>query len=315
MTGKRVMKETLIEPWGVNVPYIYLATIMFALGGLSLHYFINLHPYFMTIGVYSLYFGMIQRLFFPAKKYLISQILALIFLAIPFSHYFQFFASIFLIITEITALKDVKSYGSKFPTNLLVLSSPFLSAILWFLFLNYWSLIIPILVYILGVNIGVFTATLGVKPFFGISQSPILILSLLSIIYPSLIAVVITYYFLFLFRKKVTLKMNATSIGVIVISVTSIFASIVLGNLIHAFYLDVMYPFFFSCITYSTARYNHSKVVYSLPFLILSYFLRFMNLEVSAIFLPISYLYFMYLIKDTLGLTGLRLGISAKYLK
>ena len=304
-----------IEPWGVNVPFIYLATVMFLLGGLSLHYPILYHPYLMTIGAYALYFGMIQRLFFPAKKYLITHLLSLILLSIPLSHYFQFFASVVLIITEIIALKDVKSYGSKFVVNLLVLSSPFLSAIMWFLFLNYWSLTIPILVYILGVNIGVFTATLGTKPFFGTNQIPILLLSLLSMIFPFFLPITLVVYFIFLFRKRIHKSLSITSISVLITTLITTFSSLYLGEETHAFYLGVMFPLFFSCITYSTARYNHDKIVYTTPLLILSYFIRFINLELSSLFLPLAYLYFLYLIKHTLGITGIKLGISTKYLK
>jgi len=309
------MSEKIVEPWGVNVPFIYLATIMFLLGGLSLHYYFLSHAYLMTIGAYALYFGMVQRLFFPAKKYLVTQLLSLILLAIPFSHYFQFFASVSLIITEIMALKDLKSYGSKFVVNLLVLSSPFLSAIFWFLFLNYWSLAIPILVYILGVNIGVFTATLGAKPFFGKDQIPILLLSILTLPFPILLPITLAIYILFLFRKRIGKQRNITSISVIASMLISTFSSLYLGDYIHAFYLGVMFPLFFSCITYSTARYNHGKVVYIAVLFILSYFTRFINLELSALFLPIAYLYFLYLIKDTLGITGIKLGISTRYLK
>ena len=312
------MSEEAIEPWGVNVPFIYLATIMFLLGGLSLHYPrypILSHPYLMTIGTFALYFGMIQRLFFPAKKYLVTQILSLVLLSIPLSHYFQFLASVALIATEIMALRDLKRYGSKFVVNLLVLSSPFLSAIMWFLFLNYWSLAIPILVYILGVNIGVFTATLGAKPFFGKDQIPILLLSLLTMIFPFLLPVTLVVYFVFLFRKRVYRPINITSLSVIITMLIVTFSSLYLGDIAHAFYLDVMLPLFFSCITYSTARYNHNKVVYAIPLLILSYFVRFINLELSGLFLPIAYLYFLYLIKDTLGITGIKLGLSTKYLK
>nr|WP_010978061.1 hypothetical protein [Sulfurisphaera tokodaii] len=301
-----------IEPWGVNVPYIYLSTIMFLLGGISLIKFPFYHPYFMMIGAYSLYFGMIQRLFFPAKNYLPLHILALILLAIPISHYFQFLASIVLVITEIKALKDVKSYGSKFPVSTLVLSSPFLSAILWYFYINYWSLIIPLAVYILGVNIGVFTATLGVKPFFGLYQIPVLILLIISMFLPFFLAIALVYYFAFLMRKGIK-RINWTSISVILVSLASM-SALYLGDLSHAFFLDVMFPLFFSCITYSTARYNHEKVVYIIPLLLFAFFTRFINLQFSAIFLPIAYIYFLYLIKDTLGITGIKLGISKKYL-
>ena len=320
------MSEEIVEPWGVNVPFIYLATIMFLLGGISLHYPhypILYHPYLMTIGAYALYFGMIQRLFFPAKKYLVTQILSLVLLAIPLSHYFQFLASVALIITEIMALRDLKRYGSKFPINVLVLSSPFLSAIMWFLYLNYWSLIIPLLVYLLGVNIGVFAATLGAKPFFDKLQIPILLLSLLTLVFPFFLPITLVIYFAFLFRKRVYKILSITSLSVVATMLITTFSSLYLGDIthkfymsiIHAFYLGVMFPLFFSCITYSTARYNHSKVVYVIPLLILAYYIMFVNLEVSGLFLPIAYLYFLYLIKDTLGITGIKMGISPKYLK
>jgi len=312
-----------VEPWGVNVPFIYVATIMFLLGGLSLHYPILSHAYLMTIGTYTLYFGMIQRLFFPAKKYLVTQILSLVLLSIPLSHYFQFLASVALIATEIMALRDLKRYGSKFVVNLLVLSSPFLSAIMWFLFLNYWSLTIPILVYILGVNIGVFTVTLGAKPFFGKDQILVLLLSLLTMPFPFLLPVTLVVYFIFLFRKRVYRLLNITSLSVIITMLIVTFSSLYLGEIthafyisvIHAFYLDVMFPLFFSCITYSTARYNHNKVVYVIALLIPAYYVRFINLELSGLFLPIAYLYFLYLIKDTLGITGIKVGLSTRYLK
>ncbi|ARM76784.1 hypothetical protein [Acidianus manzaensis] len=303
--------KNAIEPWGVNVPYIYLSIVMFTLGGLSL-FLNNYHGYLMSIGAYSLYFGMIQRLFFPAKKYIYTQLLALFSLAIPFSHYFQALASVFLIITEIWALKDVKKYGSKFPINYLVLSSPFASFISWLFFVNYWMLVIPIFIYILGVNIGVFAATLNAKPFFGYKQIPVLVLTVLSYFFKIFFPLTLIVYFSMLFSRRI--KPNLTSFSVVVISLGLALSAIFLHEYIHAFYLGSMATFFFSCITYSTARYNHDKVFYSVILLVPAYFLRFINLDVSAVFFPLSFLLFLYLIKDNLGITGIKTGMSKKFL-
>lgn len=310
------MVNKSIEPWGVNIPFIYLATFMFTLGGISLSFddFPFSHPYLMLIGAYALYFGMIQRLFFPARKYILTHVLSLILLGIPFSHYFQFLASIALIITEIWALKDVKSYGSRFVTNTLVLSTPFLSAVLWFLYLNLWSLTVPLLVYMLGVNIGVFTATLGVKPFFGKLQIPILLLSLLTIYFPFILPFALSLYTVTLLRKGMR-SFDITALSIISLILISTFSSLIIDDETHAFYLDVMFPLFFSCITYSTARYNYRKVYVEVPLLALSYFFRFINLGISALFLPIAYIYFLYLIKDTLGVKGIKYGISKRFLE
>lgn len=311
---KKEIKE--IEPWGVNVPYIYLSLIMFSLGGASLIFHLPFHPYFMAIGAYALYFGMIQRLFFPAKNYLITHILALILLAVPLSHYFQAAASLVLMFTEIWALRDVRSYGSKFPVNLLVLSSPFLSFVVWLLFVNYWSLTIPIFMYVLGVNIGVFTATLGAKPFFSEKQIPILVMSILSLFFKFLFPITLLLYFILLFYKRLRRPViSVTSILAIVVSIVIAFSSLGLHDYIHAFYLGVMLNFFFSCITYSTANYNHGKVYYSILLLLPAYFLRFISLEVSAIFLPVAFLIFLFLIKDTLGIDGIKYGMSKRFLE
>lgn len=310
---KKEIKE--IEPWGVNVPYIYLSTIMFFSGGVSLFLHIPLHAYLMTIGAYALYFGMIQRLFFPAKNYLVTHVIALILLAIPLSHYFQAAASLVLIVTEIWALKDVKSYGGKFPINVLVLSSPFLSFIFWLLFLNYWSLIIPLLVYILGVNIGVFTATLGAKPFFGEKQLPILVLALLTLFFKFLLPITLLLYFILLFYRRIRKLISITSLIVIGVSIAVTLSALVFHDYIHAFYLGVMSSFFFSCITYSTASYNHGKVGYAILLLIPAYFLRLVSVELSGIFFPIAFLIFLYLIKETLGIDGIKYGISKRFLE
>ncbi|AWR97987.1 hypothetical protein DFR86_10875 [Acidianus sulfidivorans JP7] len=309
--------KNAIEPWGVNVPFIYLSIIMFTLGGLSLFLndpLIGFHGYYMTIGAYSLYFGMIQRLFFPAKKYIYTQLLSLFTLALPLSHYFQAVASLFLIITEIWALKDVKGYGGKFPINLLVLSSPFASFIAWLLFTNYLILIIPIFIYILGVNIGVFVATLRARPLFGYKQIPILILIVLSFFFfKILFPLTLIVYFGILLSKRI--KINLTSLTTIGVSLGLAIIVIFFGDYIHAFYLGTMASFFYSCITYSTARYNHGKVFYSNLLLILAYVLRFVNLGLSSIFFPISFLIFLYLIKDNLGIDGIKFGMSRKFLE
>lgn len=115
------MKE--IEPWGVNVPFLVLGLIYWCIGGISLFENITFHPLLMMIGTYSIYFGMFQRLFFPARNYLALHLISLVLLAIPV-YPFQALASLALIGVEVWGIRDIKSYGSKFPVNWLVLSSP-----------------------------------------------------------------------------------------------------------------------------------------------------------------------------------------------
>ena len=123
MVEKRVEE---LRPWGVNVPFIVLGLAYFLAGGLSLWKNSQDHGYLMMVGAYALYEGMITRLFFPATKYFKLQALTLISLAVPLPEA-QALSSYALTFLELRALRDVKSYGSRFPVNALVLASLALS--------------------------------------------------------------------------------------------------------------------------------------------------------------------------------------------
>ncbi|WP_338598812.1 hypothetical protein V6M85_08620 [Sulfolobus tengchongensis] len=308
---KKDIKE--IEPWGVNIPFIFLAVIYWALGALSIILNLPYHPYFMLIGAYALYFGMIQRLFFPAKNYLPLHIASLIFLAIPI-HYSQIIASVCLSVTEIWALRDMKKYGSKFPVNALVLSSPFASIIAWIFYPNFWTLIVPLLLYILGVNVGVFSANLRTRPIFGVYQIPIFLIVLLSYFFPLIFPFIGIIYFLVIYRKIMTvrnLSAFSTLLSIIIVPLLSLYFK----DYIHAFTLGIMSPLFFSCIIYSTSRYNYNRVVALTTLSALSYILRTINLEMSGILWIIAVLYFLYLLKDNFYLTSIKLGLSMKFIR
>ncbi|AAK43087.1 hypothetical protein SULI_03915 [Saccharolobus solfataricus] len=311
------MKEIKeIEPWGVNIPFIFLAMIYWALGSLSLPLNLPFHPYFMLLGAYALYFGMIQRLFFPAKNYLALHIASLILLAIPIQ-YFQIIASVVLTITEVWALKDLKMYGyntKKLPINALVLSSPFSSIIAWVFYPNYWLLITPLLLYILGVNVGVFSVNLRTKPVFGLHQLPIFLIIILSYFFPILFPFIGVVYFLTIYRKTFTFK-SITGISSLLSLIVIPLLSLYFGDFVHAFTLGIMSNLFFSCITYSTSRYNYNKVVISILLSDLAYILRFFYFEISGIFWIVAVIYFLYLIKDNFYLTSIKLGLSMRFIR
>jgi hypothetical protein len=128
---------------------------------------------------------------------------------------------------ELRALRDVKSYGSRFPFNALVLASPVLSSISWtaFVFFKDPTLLIPPLVsYVLGINIGVFKATLGSKPFFGWRQTPYLALASFSFLPPAFSAAVILYSARVLLTAN-NLRSSSTVVLVYFLSVLLILAS------------------------------------------------------------------------------------------
>jgi len=104
----------------------------------------------------------------------------------------------------VIALRDVKAYGSRFPWNFLVLLSPPSSAVAWFLFHgNYWILVPPLLLYVLGVNVGVFSANLSLRPLLGLSQLPVVVSVLLTWLFPKLLPITLAIYFsLLLYRRK-----------------------------------------------------------------------------------------------------------------
>jgi hypothetical protein len=287
-----------VEPWGVNVPFIYLSIFYWVFGVISLftHQVYDQHPYFMMIGAYSLFFGMVQRLFFPAKKYFPLQVAVLVFTAIPV-HYSQVVASLFLFIEEIVALKDVIGYGSRFPVNLMVLSSPPLSIIAWTTYPDFNVLIVPLLMYVMGINIGVFRAAMGTRVIMGIKQIPLMALVLIVALFPYLFMIVGVLYSLALINSKVKFNLSALttlfSVGLI-----PLFS---FHHEIHAFTLGVMSPLFFSCITFSLVREKYDRVFLMSLLSALSFLLRFLFLLPSGVPWLIALIIFLLTIGNRLG--------------
>ncbi|BBG23272.1 hypothetical protein IC006_0556 [Sulfuracidifex tepidarius] len=307
------MKE--IEPWGVNVPFLLLGLAYWCAGGVSLFEGLAFHPLFMMIGTYSIYFGMFQRLFFPARNYLPLHLASLVLLAVPV-YPLQAFASVSLVGVEVWGVKDIRSYGTRFPVNWLVLSSPVASVVAWLLYpLDVWVLVVPLLLYLLGVNVGVFSATLGLKPKFGWRQFPVLDMVVLTGVLPSLFPALVVAYTVWLFLGTRRFKFNLTALLSLLTPVVASISSLSLGEEIHAFALGMMAPFFFSCITYSTSRYNYGRTVPVPVLLLSSYLLRSFDLWFSSLLFILSTLYFIYMTKDNFTLTTVRSGMASKYVR
>lgn len=309
------MKE--IEPWGVNVPFLLLGLSYWFLGGMSLTtrapLNIAMHPFFMMIGAYSIYFGMFQRLFFPAKNYIMLQLASLILLSVPI-YPFQAFASISLAGVELWGIKDVKSYGSRFPVNWLVLLSPFASAVAWFIYPEeVWALTVPLLLYLLGINVGVFSATLGLKPKFGWKQIPIIGLAIATGFLPKLLPALMVFYVIWLILGTRKVNLNVTAITFLLSPLVALTSSLFLGEEFHAFALGLMAPFFFGCIAYSTSRYNYGKMTPVPALLLIAYLVRPLDLGASSIFFVFATVYFLFMIRGNLTLTTVKTGMSARY--
>ncbi|MEM1627589.1 MAG: hypothetical protein QXV69_10095 [Sulfolobaceae archaeon] len=306
------MKRYLVlEPWGVYVPFIYLSVVYWLLGGFGLFSFGINHPLFMMLGAYSFYFGMLQRLFVPAKKYLPFHIASFIVLLYP-SYFSALISSIIVSICLYKSIYDLLKISNgklNFPLNFLVLSSPLLSAVSWYLFpINPYYTIPPLIAYILGVNIGVFTAVLGARPFFGVRQIPFLLLVVLSYFFPFLIPIIFIVYFIFLFRRGISASF--TPLLMVTSSLVILFSSYFTHEIIHSFTIGIMTQYFFSCSVYSLARYNYKKLYLISIFAFLSYFIRFMNLPASGLFWMASVLVYLYLVKDAMGIHGIKYGNS-----
>jgi len=303
-------KYLVLEPWGVYVPFIYLSIIYWLIGSLGLLYGVY-HPLFMMLGAYSFYFGMLQRLFVPAKKYLPFHITALALLSYP-SYITASLSSLVVTICIHKSIYDLLKISKgklNFPLNLLVLSSPLLATVSWLLFpVNPYYTLPPLIAYILGVNIGVFTAVAGAKPFFGVSQIPFLLLTILTYFYPTLIPIIFVIYLVFLFRKGIL--PSFTPLLIITSSVIVLLSSYFINDIIHAFLLGVMTQYFFSCSTYSLARYNYSKLWIMSVLILLAYFTRTVNLQFSGVFWLASVALYLYLAKDALGMHGIKYGNS-----
>ena len=305
-----------ISPWGVQAPFLALSVTYFALSLIKLvmHDFSD-HAYFAMIATYAMLYGMLLRLFFPATKYLPAHLIALIAIAIPFPAS-QAVSALAVTVAEAWGLKDVKSYGSKFPVNYLVLSSPPAGIIAWLAFYftgNFTFLIPPVVLYVLGINVGVFAATLRSKPFFGKRQLPFLLLSVLSFLKPIYALDVLAYsgYVLSKVRNFKT-PSSLVLVSFLMSSVTALFI-----NFVHSVMLGLMLPSFINCVVYSIARYNYGNKPHQLSLVLI-----FMSLiaweplkAVSVILTLLALLIFYALIVHNFYPRAVKLGISVKFLR
>ena len=310
--GKEAIKE--ISPWGVQSPFLILAAVYFilSLAELVRGNFV-LHGYFAMVATYSLLSGMLLRLFFPATKYLSLHLLSLIAMAVPFP-LCQVVSMGSLTVVEAWAIRDVKSYGSKFPVNLLVLSSPIAGILAW---LGYYLtehmafLLPPVLMYVLGINVGLFTATLKSKPFFWIKQLPFLILSAISFFQPLYAISSFTYSVYCLAAAR-----NFRSPSLLVLA--SFLASSIFSfeSLTHSVLLGLMLPSFVNCVVYSIARYNYGTSAhwFSLSTLLASLVSWFALRELSAVLTLVSVVTFYALIAHNFHPKSVKLGISVRFL-
>lgn len=311
--GKEVVKE--ISPWGVQSPFLILAAVYFTLSLAELvKRDFTLHGYFAMVATYSLLSGMLMRLFFPATKYLPLHLLTLVALALPFP-LSQVASMVFLTAVEVWALRDVRSYGSKFPVNLLVLSSPVAGIFAWlgYYFTGHVAFLLPpIVMYVLGINVGLFAATLRSKPFFWAKQLPFLILSALSFFQPLYAIDTFAYSVYFLATAR---SFRSPSLLVLV----SFLASSVLSfeNLTHSVLLGLMLPSFVNCVVYSIARYNYGTPAHwlSLSALLASLVSWFAFRELSALLTLISVVTFYALIVHNFHPVSVKLGISVRFLR
>jgi hypothetical protein len=155
---------------------------------------------------------------------------------------------------------------------------------------------------------------MGLKAKFGIWQLPVFLLSFLSFL-PKLLVFILVGYYVWLWVGTRKVRMELTPLLTLIGSLSVTASSLILGQGIHAFALGVMTPMFYSCITYSTSRYNYGRTTPIPVLLAVSYFLRFLNLEVSGILFVVVTLYFLLLIRHNMTITTLKLGMSAKYLR
>ncbi len=277
--------------------------------GLSL-IFLKFHPYMMTLGVTMVYAGMFLRLFFPAKKYFYLQLGSLISFLIPLPP-FQVVGSLLLLTCEVWGLNDVMSYGSRFPRNYLVLSSPLLLAISWALYLVSGSLnyvLISVLVYLLGVNIGVLAASSSSKPRFGIQQIPVFISLLPAIFSIRLTFITILLYYAWIKPAKFSLPVYSLFFtNLLSLTVGSVF-----GNSTHGFTLGLMLPLFMNCMVFSINRGNYQKLWVPITMLFISFLMRFVNVELSALPATAGVIYFLFLIRDIFSYSYLRSGRKSK---
>jgi hypothetical protein len=305
-----------LQPWGVNVPFLIVAAVYFAAGGLSLTLRQFDHGYLMIAGAYALYEGMLLRLFFPATKYIWLHVAILITMAIPLPQS-QVVSAVLLAYLMYRGLKDVKSYGSKFPVNALVLASPVLAVIFWtaFLFTGYYPLLFPPLVsYVLGINVGIFAATLRTKPFFGWRQAPLLALAPFAFI-PQVFGLLdLVYSGVMLLRAG---SLRSTSAFVVVSFLVSGIFSLLDFDFVHAFAIGFMLVSFVNCIVYSTSRYNFDgafHLVSVLSLLVSNVAWPFFR-EASFALSAIGLVAFALAIRHNMTFQAIKYGISQVYLR
>lgn len=136
---------------------------------------------------------------------------------------------------------DVKRYGSKYPVNYLVLSSVPMTLLAWTIYGgNYWLLVPPLLSYLLGVNEGVFSSTLRIRPRMGIQQLPIMASVMASWFFPVAVVPAVLIYVASFGWKGARPRLSALITLVVMVVVPT--SSVWLGYQVHAFTLGIMSP-------------------------------------------------------------------------
>ncbi len=308
--------RNVIEPWGVYVPFIYSAVAYWSLGAMQILLRGGLHPIFMMDGAYLFYVGMMFRLFAPARKYVVGHLVSLI-LLLSLTPLVIGVGMEVAFLVMMWAIRDVRKYGSKFPINYLVLISPLAGAVSWLtfnLFHDFYTLEVPLLLYVLGVNVGVFSATLGGRALLGKKQVPLIVTILASYFFPPLVNLVsIVYPFLLLRRKSFTAKLNHNAISALVnmsaVTFSGIFGLLMGGlYLLHSFTVGIMTVLLMSCSTYSLARYNYGWE-WIIPILLLIDMVTF-----SGIPWAFALAIYLYLIRNALGPFSLKNGVSSRFI-
>ncbi|MGC9106198.1 MAG: hypothetical protein ACP5HQ_07260 [Thermoprotei archaeon] len=316
MTEEGSRRPVELQPWGVHVPFTLVAAVYFVSGGLSLRFGAFDHDYLMMAGAYALYEGMFLRLFFPATKYIWSHVATLATIAIPLPQS-QAVSATFLTYVMYRGLKDVRSYGSRFPVNALVLASPVLAVLFWtgYVFTGYYQLLFPPLVsYVLGINVGIFAATLRTKPFFGWRQAPLLALAPFTFV-PQVFGLLDLVYSGVMLVRAGTLR--STSSFVVASFLISGLFSLLDFDFVHAFAIGFMLVSFVNCIVYSTSRYNFDGAFHLVSVLSLLAsnvawpFLR----EASFALTAMGLVAFALAIRHNLTFQAIKYGISQVYLR
>ncbi|MCG3108142.1 hypothetical protein L3N51_00423 [Metallosphaera sp. J1] len=316
MFGYYFPMKSVIEPWGVYIPFIYGAIAYWALGALQIVIGGNLHPLFMMSGAYLFYVGMMFRLFAPARKYIVGHLVTLVLLLSLTPVLIGAGMGVAFMIM-MWAIGDVMNYGSKFPINYLVLVSSLAGTVSWYVFSffhDFYVLEVPLLLYVLGVNVGIFSATLGARPLLGKKQIPLLLTILASYFFPSLINLItVVYPFLLIRGRTFRVGINLTTLSAL-LNVGAIVFSGIFGLFegglypLHSFTVGIMTVLLMSCSTYSLARYNYGWE-WLIPLLLVVDLITF-----TGIPWVLALLLYLYLVRNALGLYSLKNGISSRFI-